>query len=137
MSLVLDSSATLACIYGDEKTLNGDALLDQVTREGAVVPSLWRLEIANGFQIAMHRKRIDKTFREKALWQLAAMPITIDHETDNRAWSETLQMADRYQLTTYDAAYLELAHRRKLPLATLDRQLQEAAATFGVPLLGV
>ncbi len=61
----------------------------------------------------------------------------VDPDTDAYAWTVVLQLADRFQLTLYDAAYLELAARRRLPLATLDRDLREAAAALGIALLGV
>ena len=122
MSLVLDPSLALSWYFEDERTPTGDALLDQVVEDGAVVPSLWRLEVANGFQMAIRRKRIDAAYRDNALAELATMPITVDAETDAHAWSSTLRLSDRFRLTPYDAVYLELAQRRELPLATLDRR---------------
>jgi hypothetical protein len=68
--------------------------------------------------------------------QLARLPITVDPDTDQYAWTTTLQLADRFGLTPYDAAYLELAQRRTLPLATLDEPLRAAAPAVGVQLLG-
>ena len=112
MSLVLDSSATLAWIYSDETTDAIRALFDQVADAGAVVPSLWRLEVANSLTIAVRRGRIDVDFRRAALADLALLDITTDQRTDPQAWGETLNLADRFRLTVYDAAYLELAQRR-------------------------
>ena len=136
MSLVLDSSATLAWIYSDETTDAIRALFDQVADAGAVVPSLWRLEVANSLTIAVRRGRIDVDFRRAALADLALLDITTDQRTDPQAWGETLNLADRFRLTVYDAAYLELAQRRVLPLATLDDDLCAAAAALGVRVLG-
>lgn len=135
MSLVLDSSATLAWIYGDETTDAIRAVFDQVAEAGAVVPALWRLEVANSLTVAVRRNRIDADFRRGALADLALLDISIDPHTDNQAWGETLHLADRYRLTLYDAAYLELAHRRKLPLATLDQALRAAAQASGTQTL--
>ncbi len=115
MSFVLDSSVALSWFFEDERTPSTDALLDQVVEKGSVVPMLWRLEVANGFQTAIRCKRVDATFRDRAIEQLAILPIIIDPDTDLYAWTTTLQLADRLQLTPYDAAYLELAQRRKLP----------------------
>ncbi len=137
MTLVIDASLTLSWYFEDERTPAADALLDQVTNTGAVVPSLWRLETANGLQVAIRRKRIDVAFRDRALTHLTRLPITVDAETDAHAWTTTLQLADRFQLTLYDAAYLELAQRRALPLATLDSALRPAADALGLTLLGV
>ena len=137
MSLVLDASLTLSWFFKDERTPGADAVLTEVTEKGAVVPALWRLEIANALQMAVRRKRIDANFRDAALTQLSRLSISADPDTDAYAWTVVLQLADRFQLTLYDAAYLELAGRRRLPLATLDRELRDASAALGITLLGV
>lgn len=97
-----------------------------------MVPAHWPLEVANGLQMAVRRGRIDTVFRSECLRELAAIPITLDQETVDRAWSETIALADTYGLTIYDAAYLELALRRDLPLATHDKALLSAAQGSGV-----
>ncbi len=137
MRVVLDSSATLAWIYGDEVT---DAVLevfDTVAEEGALVPALWRLEIANSLSVAVRRGRITVAVRDAALSDLALLDIALDQYTHAQAWASTLALADRFRLTLYDAAYLELAQRAALPLASLDAELGDAARALGVPLLGV
>jgi len=136
VSLVLDSSATLAWIYSDETTDPIRRLFDAVADDGAVAPALWRLEIANSLTVAVRRGRIDANFRRAVLSDLALLDITADDHTDVHAWGETLSVADRFQLTVYDAAYLELAQRRNLPLATLDRELRVAAKSLGLHLMG-
>ena len=137
MSLVLDSSVTLAWIYDDETTEAVRAAFDQIGRRGAWVPSLWRLEVANVLEMGVRRGRHDAGFRDKTLADLACFPIKIDPETDLHAWSATAWLAARHKLTVYDAAYLELARRRDIPLATLDQELRRAAQVEGVPLLGL
>ena len=137
MSLVLDASLTMAWYFDDESTAATDALLDRVSDAGAVAPTVWRLEVANAFQTAIRRKRIDAAYRDGALTELALLPIAIDADTDTFAWTTTLRLAERFTLTVYDAAYLELAQRRSLPLATLDEPLRAAGHVLGVPLLGV
>jgi predicted nucleic acid-binding protein len=134
--LVLDSSATLAWLYSDEITEAIRRVFEAIAEHGAVVPALWRLEIANGLTMAVRRGRIDSEFRRAALSDLMMLEITTDAHTDSNAWGETLQLADRCGLTVYDAAYLELAVRRRLPLATLDDKLRASAAGCGVELLG-
>ncbi len=136
MSLVLDSSATLAWIFGDETTKAIRQIFETVANDGAVVPSLWRLEVANSLTVAVRRGRIEATFRDAALADLTLLDITTDQLTDGQAWRETLALAETFGLTLYDAAYLELAQRRKLPLATLDRQLHDAALKAGTRTLG-
>jgi predicted nucleic acid-binding protein len=136
MSIVLDCSATLAWVYGDETTDAVHAVFQAVGSEGAWVPALWRLEVANVLEMGVRRGRHDAAFRDATLADLAALPIWLDPETDMHAWGATARLAARHGLTLYDAAYLELARRRDLPLATLDRDLRAAAAAEDVPLLG-
>jgi predicted nucleic acid-binding protein len=137
VSLVLDTSLTLSWYFEDERTPSSDALLDRVAEAGAVVPGLWRLEVANGLQMAIRRNRIDPAYRDEAISRLSCLPIALDPETNTFAWTTTVHLAERFGLTTYDAAYLELAQRRTLPLATLDQELRGAASVLGVALLGV
>jgi predicted nucleic acid-binding protein len=101
------------------------------------VPQLWRLEVANGLTTAVRRRRVSSAFRAQAIKVLELTPITIDTETSSHAWTGALQLVDRFQLTLYDASYLELAHRSALPLATLDRGLRASGAALGISLLGV
>ena len=127
--LVLDSSATLAWIYGDETTEPIRRLFDLVADEGAVVPALWRLEVANSLTVAVRRG--SHRFGVSGAPLLVILEFRTSRRTSVRissAWSETLNLADRFRLTVYDAAYLELAQRRGLPLATLDDELGTAAA---------
>ncbi|MFZ1010839.1 MAG: type II toxin-antitoxin system VapC family toxin [Candidatus Sulfotelmatobacter sp.] len=137
MSLVLDSSATLARLWEDETTDAVRQLFELIRDRGAWVPSLWRLEVANALEMDLRRGRHVAEFRGGALADLALLPIKIDPETDRHAWYSTLWLAGRHRLTLYAAAYLELALRRQLPLATLDRQLRIAAEDEGIELLGV
>ncbi len=136
MSLVLDSSVTLAWIYDDETTEAIRQVFTSVADNGAFVPALWRLEVANSLTMAVRRNRIDAEFRRAALADMALLDITTDPHTEGHAWSETLALADRFRLTLYDAAYLELAQRRALPLATLDGDLRKAGEALEIPVLG-
>lgn len=137
MSLVLDSSVALAWIYGDEMTGAVGHVLASVEEDGAVVPSLWRLEIANSLLMAVRRGRISAKFRAEMLANLALLDIATDPYSDAFAWNTGLDLADRFRLTAYDAAYLELARRRALPLASLDKELRTAGRALGLTLLGV
>jgi predicted nucleic acid-binding protein len=136
VSLVLDSSVTLAWIYADETTEPIREVFNMLSRSGTWVPGLWRLEVANVLEMGVRRKRHDAKFRDATLADLTQLPIQVDVETDNQAWGGALQLAERHQLTLYDAAYLELALRRNLPLATLDEDLRSAAHAEKVRLLG-
>jgi len=136
MSLVIDSSATLAWVYSEENTPSILAVLARVADRGAWVPGLWKLEVANVLEVGVRRGRHDTAFREATLADLALLPISVDPETDRHAWSGTMRLAERHKLTLYDAAYLELAQRRGIPLATLDTELRQAASAEGMIVLG-
>lgn len=136
MSLVIDSSMTVAWYFPDESSEETDAIMTDVAKRSAAVPPHWRTEVANAFLMAVRRKRIDADYRGRCLAELALLPIRPDRESDVQAWSATLALAELYNLTVYDAAYLKLAQRRRLPLATLDAALARAAKASGVETLG-
>lgn len=131
-----DSSITLAWVYSDETTEAGREVFQRVGQAGACVPGLWRLEVGNVLEMGARRKWHDADFRGASIAGLSRLAIQVDADTDQQAWSATLKLAIRHQLTMYDAAYLELALRRDLPLATLDIDLRRAAQAEKVPLLG-
>jgi predicted nucleic acid-binding protein len=133
-AFVLDSSVALAWCFKSERTPATEVLLDEATRAGAWVPNLWHLETANVLLGAMRRGRIDAASLHESIALLADLFIHTDELTAARAMEETLALASAHKLTTYDAAYLELAIRRRLPLATLDAALQRAAQACGIPL---
>ena len=135
MSLVLDNSVALAWCFEDEQTPAIMAVLDLVTETGAVAPQLWPVEALNGLLVAERRGRISAPLRARLSGFLQALPITIDTAMAERAWTATAPLAERYRLTAYDAAYLEVALRLALPLATTDAALVAAAQQAGVGLV--
>ncbi len=124
---VVDASLALSWCFEDEATAETDALFEQVRDQGAVVPQLWHLELGNVLLQAERRQRIDQAGVGIRLALIADLPILTDHETYSRAWTDILALARRETLTTYDAAYLELALRLQLPLFTRDTALARAA----------
>jgi predicted nucleic acid-binding protein len=134
--IVLDSSATLAHVFVDERTKTILELFDAIASDGAWVPELWRIEVANSLSVAVRRGRITKKGRDEALVDLSALPISIDDNIRKHTWGKTLELADKHRLTLYDATYLELALRLAMPLATLDDDLRAAGQLEGVVLLG-
>ena len=136
MSLVLDSSVTLAWCFDDEHTAAAGALLERVVAFGAVAPALWPLEVLNALATAERRGRIDSAQRQRLAGFLHDLPVTLDSETAHQAWAVTARLAAQFQLTVYDAAYLELSQRLSLPLATLDQDLRAAGAALGIDMLG-
>ena len=132
-AVVLDCSAALPWVFADEANAESDALLDRLaTGCRAWVPALWHLELGNVLVGALRRGRIDQAGVEAFLSHIKAYDIVIDDHTMERAWSKTLDLAMQHRLSTYDAACLELALRRGLPLATLDSDLSAAARACGV-----
>ena len=121
--IVVDASMAITWLFEDETTADARAILLRVVRDGGVVPSLWRLEIANTLRLAVRRNRCEEGFLRQAVAYLEQLPITDDADTGRFAWSVTLELARVEGLTAYDAAYLELALRRNLPLATGDKAL--------------
>lgn len=136
MSFVVDNSVALAWCFEDEHTQAVMDLLDRVAETGAFAPSLWPLEALNGLLMAERRRRVDVRRRQRLAGFLRALPVTLDTETADQAWTVTVRLAERHRLSVYDAAYLELAQRRKLPLATLDEDLIKAAKALGTTVLG-
>jgi predicted nucleic acid-binding protein len=133
---VLDCSACLPWVFANEATSATEALLDDLANGGhAWVPALWHLEVANVMLGAQRRGVIDKAGVEKFLATLSAFDIEVDDETISAAWTKTLGLGETYGLSAYDAAYLELALRRGLPLASLDRELRRACTKAGGRLL--
>jgi predicted nucleic acid-binding protein len=136
VSFVLDNSVALTWCFEDERTPATAALLEQVGELGAQAPMLWPLEALNGLLVAERRGRLDAARRQRLAGFLRALPITLDVDTASQAWTETARLAERFGLSAYDAAYLELARRRDLPLASLDRALRAAATVLGLTVLG-
>jgi predicted nucleic acid-binding protein len=135
VTFVVDNSVALAWCFEDEQTDPILALLSRVADEGAVAPQLWPVEALNGLLGAERRGRIDRASRRRLAGFLRQLPIAIDDETTDHVWTVTAELAETYGLTAYDAAYLELAMRQGVPLATRDAALIEAARRAGVPLL--
>lgn len=135
-SLVLDSSVTMTWFLNDEVTDATAAVFNRVMADGALVPSLWRIETGNALLVAERRGRINAAARIRAMADLRRLQIEMDQETTDRAWDATYSLAQRFQLTLYDACYLELAQRSGLALASLDEDLRSAALVLGTELLG-
>jgi predicted nucleic acid-binding protein len=136
VSFVLDNSVTMAWCFHDEQTPPVMELLDRVTETGAIAPTLWPLEALNGLYVAERRRRITHDQREQMAGFLRDLPVRLDDGAADRAWTSLAALADRFTLSLYDAAYLELAQRRNLPLATRDAALTRAAQAVSVEVLG-
>lgn len=135
MSFVIDASVVFAWQFPDEESKLLEQIAERMLIEGAFVPIHWRVEIANGFAIAVRRGRMSADYRIGALARLSEMPIKTESESANRLWTDTQILCDRHTLTAYDAAYLEMALRLRIPIATLDKALVKAARSEGVVVI--
>ncbi len=133
--VILDASVTLAALLPEQNSDRARDILLQVAAEGASAPGLWPLEIGNVLLMVQRRGRISAEERLRALDGLDRLPIAIDPETAARARTHIAPLAERHGLTLYDAAYLELALRLVLPLASFDAALCRPATAVGVALL--
>ena len=136
MSLVVDASMAVAWLFSDERSELPQATLRRVATDGALVPSLWRLEIANVLRNAVRQKRCNAGYATRCFKRLGRLQIVIDPETDAHAWGRTRDLSAEHDLTVYDAAYLELAMRRRRTLASCDAALIRAGRKAGVDVLG-
>lgn len=130
MALVLDCSISLSWFFPDEKTAFTEAALDLVALEECWVPAVWRLEFPNALLVAERRRRLSREERYQVLDEASRLRLRVDAAVPElRAISD---IAERRELSTYDAAYLELAARRGATLITLDKGLAAAGAQSGV-----
>ena len=135
-ALVIDCSVTMAWCFADEATAATAHILDRLATDAAVVPAHWYLEVANVLAVAEQRKRISVADSTQFVKLLAVFDIQVDDEAPTRAFDHLLPLCRGHGLTSYDAAYLDLVVRRRLPLASLDDDLRRAAAELGVEVLG-
>jgi predicted nucleic acid-binding protein len=132
-AFVLDCSVAVAWFFEDEANAYAESVEDALATAAPVVPALWHLEVANVLLSGERRGRTTEAKSTEFLALLETLPITVDDQTSARAWSDVLHLVRAHNLSAYDAAYLELALRRGLPLAPLDEQLKTAAEAVGVP----
>jgi predicted nucleic acid-binding protein len=132
MAFVLDASVTLCWAFADEEHPIASAALDRLERGAARVPGVWWFEVRNSLVMNERRGRLSKAGTATFLRNLAQLAIHIDRTPEEAA---LLLLARQHRLSVYDAAYLELAQREGLMLATLDTALRRAATAVGVPLV--
>lgn len=134
-AFVLDASVALAWCFEDEATAGTLGIVERLAVEAASVPGIWHAEVANILALAERRQRITPAESAEFIARLESLAILVDETTALRAFSRILDLAREEQLTAYDAAYLELAMRLGVPLATKDGVLRDAAARLGVAVL--
>ena len=136
MRVIIDASVTMAWCFLDETTPFSESVLDDVRDNGALVPAIWPLEIANTLLIGERRNRI--TAAESAAFYdlLKSLPVTVDEQALAHAWGSVTNLGRQFSMTAYDACYVELAVRSSLPVATSDNKLRDVAFRLGIPLSG-
>ncbi len=134
MAFVLDCSVTMSWVFPDEADSNTDALRERLMFESVVVPALWPMEIANCLIVAVRLGRIRRDELDSLKQLLRDLPVEVVPMHLDTVFDRCLDLADQHTLSMYDAMYLELAIRRGLPLATLDKHLSVASSNAGVHL---
>jgi predicted nucleic acid-binding protein len=133
---VLDASVAVAWCFEDQAVGYAGEVLQRLSGQAAVVPSIWPLEVANALLVSERKRRLRPADSARFLTLLRMLPIVMDAEPSLREMGDILSLARAQELSAYDAAYLHVAITRGLPLATLDETLKRAAAACGVSLVG-
>jgi predicted nucleic acid-binding protein len=131
---VVDNSVVMSWCFKDETNNYADTVLDRLTELVAVVPSIWPFEVVNVLLVAERQKRLSESDSIRFLTLLSQLPILVEYERPEMM-KELLALARSYNLSSYDASYLDLAMRKGVPIATLDNKLIEAAERIDVPIL--
>ena len=136
-NFVLDNSVTMRWCFDSGTHANAEGILERIAsrRSVAIVPVLWRYEVSAVIARAETRGWLTSAKAADFLNRLDALDVQVDAESSERVLTDVHRIALQYRLTSYDAAYLELAQRRGLPLATLDEELRAACASAGVSVL--
>lgn len=134
---VIDNSVVMTWCFEDENSQYSDYILDKLSDATAFVPSIWPLEVTNVLLVAERKKRIGEAGSMRFIALLTELPIIVDQETPERMIKEIFALARKHNLSSYDASYLDLAMRKGLPIATLDKNLLAAAKRSEVPVVKV
>lgn len=132
---VVDCSVTMAWLFADERTAFSENMLLKLGHTPAIVPAIWLLEVMNVLLVAERRHRCTEAQSTHFLETLKSLPIEMDSSSIDITGASLIHIARSYALSSYDAAYLDLALRLGYPLATLDAKLQRASQKAGVTLL--
>ncbi|MDP2829788.1 MAG: type II toxin-antitoxin system VapC family toxin [Sulfuricellaceae bacterium] len=134
---VLDNSVVMAWYFEDEASDFTSAVLESLAESEALVPSIWPLEVANVLLVGERRGRSTEARSGRFIALLDTLPIRVDGATAQHALAGILSLAREHRLSAYDAAYLELAMREGVAMATQDQALRRAATACGVGLVGI
>ncbi len=134
MKLVIDCSVTMAWCFEDETTKETEDILEALIQSNALVPSIWPLEVVNVLAVAERRKRISASDSVRFMELVSSLPIQVVQESSLRIFGTISNLARTYELSSYDAAYLDLAMREGAVIATQDKALRKAAKACKVKI---
>lgn len=135
-AFVADASVAIAWCTPGQSSDVADRLLDDIVAGSIVfVPALWHYEVANALLVLWRRKKLAQDDYSQARMWLDRLPVAVDSDSPRLAVTQITDFAMAHELTVYDAAYVELAVRRQIPLASRDQSLKRAAHRLGIPLL--
>lgn len=132
---VLDCFVTMTWLFQEEATAETLALRDGLVQNNCYVPSIWPLEVNNVLWVSTRNKKITDLQAERFKYLLKSLPIEIDLKASDMINDVIFELSKKYNISCYDAAYLELSLREKLPLATLDKGLSKASKNTGIKLV--
>jgi predicted nucleic acid-binding protein len=132
---VVDNSVVMTWCFADETDKYSDAVLDSLVVSTAFVPSIWPLEVGNVLLVAEGRKRLSEADSTRFIALLGELSIVIEQEEPERMMKDVVALARKHKISTYDASYLDLAMRKGLPIASLDKGLRKAAKRSRVSIL--
>jgi len=134
-NFVVDNSVVMTWCFSDATNKYSDTILDSLNTSTALVPSIWPLEVGNVLLVAERRKRLTEADSTRFIALLSELPIVIEQEQPERMMKDILALARKYKISTYDASYIDLAMRKGLPIASLDKDLRKAARRSRVAML--
>ena len=136
-SFVIDNSVVMSWCFKDEKNNYSDQILDKLEFSTAIVPSIWPLEVGNVLLVAERKNRLIQADSIRFIALLTELPIVFEPESPGRMMNEIVNIARAYNLSTYDASYLDLSMRKGISIATLDKNLLKAAKQSKVSLVTI
>lgn len=134
-NFVVDNSVVMTWCFSDETNKYSDAILDSLETSTAFVPSIWPLEVGNVLLVTERRKRLSEADSTRFIALLSELPIVIEQEQPERMIKHILALAREHKISTYDASHIDLAMRKGLPIASLDKGLRKAVRRSRVSIL--
>ncbi len=132
---MIDNSVVMSWCFRDETNHYADSILDRLPDASVFVPSIWPLEVVNVLVVAERGRRLSEADSVQFITLLSQLPIVVEQRQTEKVMKELLTLARSNSLSSYDASYLDLAMRKGVPLATLDKNLIAAAEAVGIEVL--